>query len=148
MSTLTSLKIGQISYVPFDSYPKDFTFVVNQKEYHTNKLIADLLSKKISKIHLIDPTIDHYEILTEYSGDFQQILDILKADNLKINSSELPFFTEITNALDIDINIKSQPNHQLTLDNVLDLIYSHEKYENFYSYFLSEEIEFVSKKFL
>ena len=39
--------IRQISYIPYDNYPKDFAFIVNKEEYHTNKLIADLLSKNI-----------------------------------------------------------------------------------------------------
>lgn len=147
MDTPASLKIGPIPYVPFDSYPKDFTFIVNKEEFHTNKLIADLLSKKISKIHLTDPTADQYEIITKYPGDFQRVLDLLKVDNLNIKSSELPFFSEITNSLDIDINIKIQRTDKLTIDNVLDLIHEHEKFEEFYGNFLNEEIEFVSENF-
>ena len=147
MNTLASLKIGPISYVPFDNYPKDFTFIVNKEEYHTNKIVADILSKNISKIHLTDPTFDQYEIITEYPGNFQQILDLLKENNLNINHNELPFFAEIIEILDIDINTKHDPNRQLTLDNVLELIHAHEKYEKFYYNFLNEEIEFVSKNF-
>lgn len=147
MNTLAWLKIGPISYVPFDNYQKDFTFIVNKEEYHTNKIVADLLSKKISKIHLTDPTFDQYEIITEYPGNFQLILDLLKENNLNINHSELPFFAEIIEILDIDINIKHDPNQQLTLDNVLNLIHLHEKYEKYYYNFLNKEIEFVSKNF-
>ena len=147
MSTLISLKIGPISYVPFDNYPKDFIFIVNKEEYHTNRLIADLLSKKISKLHLTDPTLDQYEIFTEHPGDFQQILDLLKSEKLDINSSELPFFTEIIKTLDIDVNNNNHNPLQLTIDNVLDLIHVHEKYDKLYSDFLREDIEFISKNF-
>lgn len=41
-----TLKISSILGVLFDNYPKDFTFFVNGETFHTNKIIADLLSKK------------------------------------------------------------------------------------------------------
>lgn len=147
MNTLISLKIGPMPYVPFDNYPRDFTFIVNKEEYHTNKLIADILSKKISQIHLTDPTVDQYEVFTDHPGNFQPILDLLKVDNLNINSSELPFLAEITKTLDIDINFGYNQSHQITLDNVIELIQTHEKYGKFFSNFLREEIEFASKNF-
>lgn len=78
MNTLISLKIGPMPYVPFDNYPRDFTFIVNKEEYHTNKLIADILSKKISQIHLTDPTVDQYEVFTDHPVIFNQSLTCSK----------------------------------------------------------------------
>lgn len=40
--------------IPFQNYEKDFSFIVNGKEFKTTKFIADMLSPKISKYHLND----------------------------------------------------------------------------------------------
>ena len=69
-----SLKYSCIMNIPLQLYSDEFVFVVNNKEFKTNKLIADILSPKISNVHLIDPTFNKYFINTTYEGDFSHIL--------------------------------------------------------------------------
>lgn len=46
------LKYSSIASVPIQTYKQDFTFVVNGEEFVTSRLISDLLSPKISNMHL------------------------------------------------------------------------------------------------
>lgn len=73
MNCTITLKATSFSNVPFDNYQKNFTFIVNDEEFSTNKIIADILSKKVSRNHLTDPTIDRYSIKTKNKGNFQTI---------------------------------------------------------------------------
>ena len=48
------LKPSSILNVHLQKYPKDFTFIVNGKEFQTSRIISDLLSPKICKNHFND----------------------------------------------------------------------------------------------
>lgn len=54
------LQINAMSEIPFYIYQDDFTFIVNNQEIKTNKIIANLLSPKICKNHITDPTLDTF----------------------------------------------------------------------------------------
>ena len=78
--------------VPIQNYDDPFTFVVNGEEFKTTKLISDLLSPKISKIHQNDPTFDTITINTlNKKGHFPQILKLLSFNSIEIPSIEIPF---------------------------------------------------------
>lgn len=147
MNCTATLKTASILQVPFDSYPKDFTFIVNNEEFHTHKIFADLISNKISKLHTIDPTIFFYEIHTKSRGNFQTILDINKTNQIEISNNDLSFFSEIYELLEINVNINHQYEEEITVDNVIDRIKFHEKSPNFYSDILNTEIEFATTNF-
>ena len=57
MNVAFAFTTSGLKHIDFDKYEKDFTFVVNGKEFKTNKYISDILSPKISNYHLIDPKI-------------------------------------------------------------------------------------------
>ena len=141
-----TLKISSILDVPFDNYPKDFTFIVNNETFQTNKLIADLLSKKISRLHISDPMIDQYEIRTHETGNFQTILDLIKNDHYEIQRNELPFFAEIFETLELNLN-STNIEGKLTVDDVLDRIKVHEHSRLLFSDVLNTEIEFAATNF-
>lgn len=61
------LQIKAMSEIPIQN---DFTFIVNNQEFKTNKIIADLLSPKICKNHMVDPTFDTFAIFI-YPSTFQ-----------------------------------------------------------------------------
>lgn len=71
------LKLSSIENIPFQIYDQDFSFFVNGKEYQTPRIISDLLSPKICKIHSIDPTFNEYIINTHNSGDFSHIIQLI-----------------------------------------------------------------------
>ena len=89
-NTIT-LQEKSILNVPLQLYQKDFIFVVNGKEFYTTKTIADLLSRKISNLHINDPTIDQIKINTKEKGDFTYFLNLIYFNKVKIPDSQIPF---------------------------------------------------------
>lgn len=135
--------------VPLHSYSKDFTFIVNGEEFQTSRIISDFLSPNICDAHLIDPTLNKFEINTQSSGHFSYILNLLSFDQVDIPENEIPFILEVINILENEsITLFSQGQHaKLSIDNILSLIENHEKYNKFFAKSLSEEINFASSNF-
>lgn len=115
------LQTNSILQVPLNNYKSDFTFIVNNTEFLSTKLAADLISPKISKLHQVDITIDEYSINTKNQGNFQTFLDLLTFKSQKISESEIPFISEIIEELQtekIDINIFTP---EMNLNNIVEL---------------------------
>lgn len=147
MSSPIALQTNSILQVPFNNYPKDFTFIVNKQKYKTSKFFADILSPKISRIHQTDFTQDEYYISTNNQGNFDKILQLQNFEKIDINNDELPFISEIIEILgmnSIDIII---PNTDISITNVIELLKKHEQNPLFYSKKLREEIDFLSSHF-
>ena len=86
------LKTSSILSVPLQNFTEEFTFVVNGKEFKMNRLISDLLSPKICKIHMNDPTFNKFSINTQHSGDFSRFLQLINFNEIKIQDDEVDFF--------------------------------------------------------
>ena len=148
------LKLTSIKKVPFDMYDK-FTFIVNGKTFHSTRIISDILSRKICKLHKNDPTIDEFYINTQNNGDFLRILQLVNFERYTINDTEIPFLLEIFESLEIDpndfdiefSNNKQTQTNEITIDNVIELIKKHSKYEYFFTSNLQDEIKFASANF-
>lgn len=146
MENSIQLQTASILQVPFSKYEKDFIFIVNNKEFRTNRFIADLLSPIISKIHINDPTIKEFCINTKSNGDFQQVLDLIDFQRCPIESNNINFFEEVFEQLgttSIDFNFKFT---EITINNVIDMIQNHEN-KFFLTKQYSEEIDFLSANF-
>lgn len=140
------LLTNSIKHVPFNNYDKDFTFIVNGQEFQTSRIISDLISPKISKIHLIDPTVSQFIITTKSEGNFQTILNLVSFELKEIDEKEIEFVFEIFDILEIE-NAEVKTNIELNIDNVIDFIQKHDLSSCFYSSFLSREIDYLSKHF-
>ena len=148
MSQINSIKLQTscILNVPFEIYGNDFSFIVNGKEYKTNKIISDLISPYISKIHSTDPTFDKFHINTKQQGDFSNILQLINFEANRYPENELPFLLEVIEILNNDsIELETtKQKSELTIDNIFDNIQQHEKYSKFYRPLFEQEIEFIS----
>lgn len=118
------LKPTSIINVPLQSYPNDFTFIVNGELIKTNRIISDLLSPKISQIHYVDSTCDSFTINTTNKGDFSQILNLVNFEMHEIPSSELPFITEVLKFLGNDLIdiLYTGESEEMTISNILNLL--------------------------
>lgn len=146
MENSIQLQTASILQVPFSKYEKNFTFIVNNKEFRTSRLIADLLSPTISKIHINDPTMKEFCINTKSNGDFQKILDLIDFQRCQIESNNFDFFEEVFEQLgttNIDFNFKFT---EITNNNVIEMIKDHEN-KFFLTKQYSEEIDFLSANF-
>ena len=141
------LKTSSILQVPIDKYSNDFLFIVNGKEYQTSFIVADLLSPKISKIHLSDPTINKYSINTRTKGDFQNFLNLQNFEEKSLNENNIPFYNELIEELGIesfDFKIKTV---ELTIDNIFEQLSLHSRSTFFNTDQFKKEVEFVSSNF-
>lgn len=89
------LKKSSIINVPLQTYQQDFTFIVNGEDYKTTRLFSDLISPKICKLHIIDPTIDFFIIDTKEKGNFSYFLDLQNFSEYSIPEEEIPFILEV-----------------------------------------------------
>lgn len=138
-----------ITTVPIQTYRNDFTFLVNGEIFKTSRLISDLLSPKICKIFITDPTIDQFCINTAQQGNFSRILDLINFSSIPIPMNELPFISEVIQILENEtIMLFGEDNIlQLTTDNVFSEIQKHENFDKFYFKRFQAEIEFIASHF-
>lgn len=150
MSEKSYLKLNQSSIlnVPFQMYD-EFLFIVNGKEFKTTRLISDLLSPKICKIHINDPTINQFIINTTQEGDFNHILKLVNFEKNEVNQNEIEFITEIVEYLGNEkINyIDERTTQEFNEDNIFTILNKHLKFPLFYSKKIDEDIDFISSHF-
>ena len=151
MENSIKLQTDSVLQVPFLNYQNDFTFIINSERFEMSVFAADLLSTKISKIHLIDPTIKEFSLNTEARGDFNKILKLVNFQKQQFSEEELPYIAEIIETLELDkifIEIKSeQENEEISVDNLFPRLEKHQKYPKLYSKQLKEDISFFISHF-
>ena len=143
------LRTSCIKNVPLQTYCDDFTMIVNGEEFKMSRLMSDLLSPNICKIHINDPTFNQITINTQHKGDFQQFLRLINFDEINIADNEIEFIIEIIEKLgtnSIKITETSKPT-EITLENVFSLLKTHEQFPHFFNKKHFDEIEFVSIQF-
>lgn len=142
------LKESSVSKVPFQIYEKDFTFLVNGKEFPTTKIISDILSPKICKIHLSDPIFDSFTIETQEKGDFNHILNLIFFEKYDLPEDEIPFFSEIIEILGSDsFSISFTKTYEITSESVISLLQNHQDHQKFYSSQIENEINYICEHF-
>lgn len=74
--------------IPFDKYEQNFTFIVNDKEFHTSRFLADLISPIIRQYHTIDNTIDIFKLNFKEENSkltFSDFLKIVSFEKIEIS---------------------------------------------------------------
>lgn len=142
------LQTSAILHIPLDKYDNDFTFIVNGQYFKTSKIVADLLSSKISSYHSIDPTISDITINTHFKGDFQKFLQLQQFKEENISSiEEFLFIREIIKELGTE-KVKIIENREdITIENVIERIEKDEKYREIYFDEFENEVKFIAKHF-
>lgn len=143
------LKTSSILNVPLQNYSEEFTFVVNGKEFKTTRLVSELISPEVCKIHFNDPTIDRFCIETVEEGDFSHILNLANFNEVEISAKETDFLTEVLEILgneSIEV-LEGNFNPKITVDNILHLMKNHEKHSRINSKNFMEKVEFISTHF-
>lgn len=143
------LNPSSILSVPLQTYNDDFTFIINGQEFKTSRLVSDLLSPSICRIHINDPTFDRFHIDTKQRGDFSLILQLLTFSELSIPSNETDFIIEVIEKLGNDsLQISGlYDKEELTIDNVFTKIKKHEKFRQIFHKQIEKEIDFISMHF-
>lgn len=141
------LKLDCIKNIPLFKYSNDFSFIVNDVEFKTSRIIADLLSPTICNLHSIDPTIDKFTINTIEKGDFSQIFSLIEFEEKQFSKKEIPFITEVIEILGNESIEYQEEIEEITIDNVFSFVKMHEKYPKIFSKSFLTEIDFISEHF-
>lgn len=86
--------------LPFHKYEQDFTLIVNDKEYKTSRIVADLLSPTIKNAHLSNSTINEFYINNKTNGKnvnfeyFQEFLNLVNFNSIKLDSKRIKAYSE------------------------------------------------------
>lgn len=124
-----SLNPENIFNIPFDKYEKDFTFIVNGKQYKTNRIFADILSPNLRKLHFTDSSVNEFTINTKElnkEGDhFDEFLKLSTFQSFDLDPKLQKLFSKYFYFLG---NIKEYYNLQpiysttITAENAIDLL--------------------------
>lgn len=124
------LDIENIEEIPFHKYDQNFTFIVDGKRYQTNRVVADILSPKLRKLHFSDESLNEFYIDTKIQsklGDkndyFSEFLNLTSFNEIKLDSNHLKFYMQYFYALgNIDSFLKMKQHYceELTVENAVD----------------------------
>ena len=112
-----SLTSNNFKGIPFHLYEKNFTFIVNGKRYKTSRIVADILSPHLRKLHYSDNSINEFsiEISNQFEEDyFNDFLNLVNLDefDIEIDSKRQKLFSEYFFCLgNIDDFLRIQPNY-------------------------------------
>lgn len=154
--SLLSINLNQIKLnekimkvLSFDSYEKNFVFIVNNEQFKTSRIIADILSPKINKLHLTHPSVNECVVNTKNHGNFSYYLQLINFNLNGIPESQIAFIDEVATILGNQfIEYKSDDDQiEITIDNVIDRIKLHEQYPHIYSKQIKKEADFLASHF-
>lgn len=147
-----SLNIDSIKEVPFEKYSNDFVFIVDGKEYYTNRIIADILSPIIRQYHYFDETNNRFYINTINKNtkiDFSSIFSLINFQSITINQEELEWYLDIFSSLGNQKEfLKLIPYYpkEITTNNVIKRIQEKRIFlQNFNSKSSSQKVNFESE---
>ena len=123
---------------------KNFTFIVDEVEYQTSRIIADILSPRIRHFHFIDETINQFYIDTNISGnntnDFNKVLSLISFQKENLNENEVQYFNQIFYALgNENLFKKIQLKDEITIKNVFKIIQNKENFLNTVTFGITKE---------
>ena len=149
--------------IPYHLYDNNFTFIVDNKQYETNRVVADLLSPKIRKSHQTDPLMNSFIINTNNlfnNFDFNKILSLVNFETISLEIEEAKYFQFIFSILGnekVFEKLITKYSTKLEKSNVIERILNKQKYFEIFNQtnsfqfnfeeFLKEEIDFISKHF-
>ena len=141
------LKTTNFQNIHMNKLENDFYFIVNHQIYSTNRIVADFISPKISRIHETDYLLSNYSINTKYKGNFERVLKYIYNGKIELNEEEKKYFLDIFYELENFqefYNISPLMEENINQDNVIDKInfkYEHSIKEDDEIIFLCEHFE-------
>lgn len=139
----------RLGYLNFDIYYEDFEFIINRKEiFRTNKVIADMISPKISNIHKTDPQMDIFYLTISAPGNFKLIFELLNEDKI-LTESEALFVLEVLTQLGCTNNLDILPQFAEKVDEntVFALIQQKSQYSQFDEITMKTEFDYLAQNF-
>lgn len=120
-----SFNCNRFKDIALEKYEHNFTFIVNNRQYSTSRVVADLLSPIINNYHYQDESIDEFTITTIEPTDndyFTDFLELPKIDETKLDDSRMKqysqYFFELGN-YDEFMNLNPEYNEEVTSSNAI-----------------------------
>ena len=133
----------------FDNYPRDFTFVVGQNNYHCNRMIADFISPTIRNMHKSDITLNNFVLSNntncEYN-EFQTIISLGEGNGIYLddhNLDQLSFLFDSLGNHEFSAFLEFKTETKLDIENCVDILLLKEKLHQS----LTREVQYISKHF-
>ena len=81
------LNLNNIKDIDYTKYEKNFRFIVNERIYSVPRIVADILSPKIRRLHLTDETIDEFHIHTSHNDDkyFSEFIELCNFNDIDLD---------------------------------------------------------------
>lgn len=92
-----SLSLKSLEDIPFDKYENNFTIIVNNKKYQISRIVADLISPHIRKLHFVDESINEFSFTTKNDTKhdyFQDFLNLVSFEETKIDPDHQTHYSE------------------------------------------------------
>lgn len=123
-----SLSLNNAKKIPFEKYESNFTFIVNNKRYETNRLVADVLSPIINKYHYQDSSFNEFTISIKHKENnkqdyFNEFLNLINFDEVELDETRRKLFSQYFLQLgNTDEYVRLQLPHQTELspNNIVD----------------------------
>ena len=125
-----ALDSRNLKNIPLHKYTSDFTFLVNGKEYKTNRFVADLLSPIIRQYHFTDETINEFSFSINNKDNneddyFHDFLNLSRFTKSKVDPIKKKYYSKYFLKLgNIDEYFRILPEYseELTIENSIDLL--------------------------
>lgn len=143
---IISLSSCGLRHISKDYLKSNFRFIVGDRKYLCNSLLADFISPKIAKIHASDPLFDEFTITVDDPNDcFQYFMNIIKGEKVVIPFKRRKVVIEIAKQLEnneIITKCIGSPNNQSfeSLNTMLEEKLLH-------GVDVSKEIDLIASKF-
>ena len=122
-----SLSLNNAQKIAIDKYENNFTFIVGDQEYQTNRFVADILSPIINESHYQDESINEFRIQTKHEPGryFNEFLQLARFQAEEIDEEKRLIFSDYFLQLgNIDEYFKLQQTYftDISVSNVISRI--------------------------
>jgi hypothetical protein len=113
-----------LTNVAVRDWPDDFTFIIGDHRYRCPSSVAQFLSPRVSKLHLIDATISELRLEVEDRDElFGSVLEAAGGGGIVVDSAHRPTFVPICTALlnsELSRSVYPDLGDEVTMENVVD----------------------------
>ena len=96
-----TMDIGILKGISPLMFPDNFTFILDGSEVKCNKIIADIISPAVARIHHEDQSVSEFRVdYQDYDGDMSLLLSITKNGFIDVCSDKVDDFVSLCLELD------------------------------------------------
>ncbi|OHT16516.1 hypothetical protein TRFO_41753 [Tritrichomonas foetus] len=117
MNLFNTMKIQHYESINKNILPEDFTFIIDDRKYLTNKFLADILSPKIANLHRVDASLSTFTFpksISDPSGNFSFFINLIYSGNSTFDYRQIDFYLQIARILENVDLVKNFLKYKIT----------------------------------